>query len=299
MAPSKVSIHRMSRDLKNVLDDPPAGVSAWLPDESNSAFVEAQVIGPDDTPYSGGLFQLRVVFPDRYPMEPPNVKFKTKVYHPNVSHDGNICLSILNMPPKGNWSPSLSLRTVLISIQNLLSAPNPDDPLDAEAAKELKTQPHVFQSRASEWTRIYANPNGSKPGILARAAATEQPSPSAAGPSGAAIGEGRQGLLSNAELERQRPGPGSRQAEATACEAEAARGQNLTKQEPPVEEGRVGMSEVPPVQGRSSSGSTEHVASSSGQMQSMATGNLVLSAAGGDALVPPRSRLALGKRSRA
>ncbi|GIL51180.1 hypothetical protein Vafri_7244 [Volvox africanus] len=203
------------------------------------------------------------------------------------------------MPPKGNWSPSLSLRTVLISIQNLLSAPNPDDPLDAEAAKELKTQPHVFQSRATECTRIYANPNGPKASILARAAATEQPSASAAGPSGSASGEGPQGPLGNAEQERQRSGSGARQAGTTAGEAEAARGQNLTKRQSPVVEGRVGTSEVPPVQGQSSPDNTDHVASSSGQMQAMATGTLVLSAAGGDALAPPRSRLALGKRSRA
>ncbi|KAG2436570.1 hypothetical protein HYH02_011507 [Chlamydomonas schloesseri] len=149
----------MTRDIKEMMQAPPAGISAWATGNTISR-CDAQIIGPDGTPYAGGIFQLRITFPDRYPMEPPNVKFVTKVYHPNVSkEDGNICCSVLNMPPKGDWKPAHSLRTVLLSIQSLLAEPNPADPLDADAARELTSHPQLFHSRAAEWTRLYATPD--------------------------------------------------------------------------------------------------------------------------------------------
>ena len=68
-------------------------------------------------------------------MAPPKVRFLTKIYHPNIDKLGRICLDIL----KDKWSPALQIRTVLLSIQALLSAPNPDDPLANDVAEMWKT----------------------------------------------------------------------------------------------------------------------------------------------------------------
>ncbi|KAL3909314.1 MAG: hypothetical protein SGPRY_009471 [Prymnesium sp.] len=67
-------------------------------------------------------------------MAPPKVRFLTKIYHPNIDRLGRICLDIL----KDKWSPALQIRTVLLSIQALLSAPNPDDPLANDVADHWK-----------------------------------------------------------------------------------------------------------------------------------------------------------------
>lgn len=67
-------------------------------------------------------------------MSAPKVRFMTKIYHPNIDKLGRICLDIL----KDKWSPALQIRTVLLSIQALLSAPNPDDPLDNAVAEQWK-----------------------------------------------------------------------------------------------------------------------------------------------------------------
>ena len=85
--------------------------------------------------YIGGLFRLELFLPAEYPMGPPKVRFLTKLYHPNIDKLGRICLDIL----KDKWSPALQIRTVLLSIQALLSAPNPDDPLDNGVAEQWKT----------------------------------------------------------------------------------------------------------------------------------------------------------------
>lgn len=68
-------------------------------------------------------------------MTAPKVVFNTKIYHPNIDNLGRICLDIL----KDKWSPALQIRSVLLSIQALLSSPNPDDPLNNEAAENWKT----------------------------------------------------------------------------------------------------------------------------------------------------------------
>jgi len=69
-------------------------------------------------------------------MGPPKVRFLTKIYHPNVDRIGRICLDIL----KDKWSPALQIRTVLLSISALLSAPEPDDPLDTNIADHFKVR---------------------------------------------------------------------------------------------------------------------------------------------------------------
>lgn len=87
--------------------------------------------GPDETPYKGGFFQLDIKLPPQYPYKPPEIKFETKIWHPNVSSQtGVICLDIL----KDEWSPALTIRTALLSIQVLLCSPEPNDPQDAVVA---------------------------------------------------------------------------------------------------------------------------------------------------------------------
>lgn len=88
-------------------------------------------LGPKETPYEEILSTISVSIPYEYPFSPPTIKFVNKIFHPNISTDGHICLDVL----KDKWSPVFSLRTILISIMSLLSDPNPDSPLNGEAAK--------------------------------------------------------------------------------------------------------------------------------------------------------------------
>ncbi|KAL2771047.1 ubiquitin-conjugating enzyme E2 T isoform 2 [Daubentonia madagascariensis] len=115
-----------------------------------------EILGGANTPYEKGIFKLEVTIPERYPFEPPQVRFLTPIYHPNIDSAGRICLDILKLPPKGAWRPSLNIATVLTSIQLLMSEPNPDDPLMADISSEFKYNKPVFLKNARQWTEKYA-----------------------------------------------------------------------------------------------------------------------------------------------
>lgn len=86
-------------------------------------------------------------------MTPPKVRFLTKIYHPNIDKLGRICLDIL----KDKWSPALQIRHVLLSIQALMSTPNPDDPLANDIAEVWKTNLSKAQTIAKDWTKQFAS----------------------------------------------------------------------------------------------------------------------------------------------
>jgi ubiquitin-conjugating enzyme E2 D/E len=95
---------------------------------------------------------LGIVFPSNYPFKPPQVYFKTKVFHPNINAQGGICLDIL----KDQWSPALMLSKVLLSISSLLTDANPKDPLVPEIARLYVENREEFNRTAREWTQRYA-----------------------------------------------------------------------------------------------------------------------------------------------
>uniref|UniRef100_A0AC35GJR4 UBC core domain-containing protein n=1 Tax=Panagrolaimus sp. PS1159 TaxID=55785 RepID=A0AC35GJR4_9BILA len=123
---------RILKETQRLMEDPVPGISA-VPDDGNARYFHVVIAGPDGSPFQGGVFKLELFLPEEYPMAPPKVRFVTKIYHPNIDKLGRICLDIL----KDKWSPALQIRTVLLSIQALLSAPNPDDPLATDNIGKL------------------------------------------------------------------------------------------------------------------------------------------------------------------
>nr|GLL16525.1 ubiquitin-conjugating enzyme E2 36 [Ipomoea trifida]GMC46354.1 ubiquitin-conjugating enzyme E2 36 [Ipomoea batatas]GMC56632.1 ubiquitin-conjugating enzyme E2 36 [Ipomoea batatas] len=143
---------RIIKETQRLLSEPAPGISA-SPSEENMRYFNVMILGPTQSPYEGGVFKLELFLPEEYPMAAPKVRFLTKIYHPNIDKLGRICLDIL----KDKWSPALQIRTVLLSIQALLSAPNPDDPLSENIAKHWKTNEAEAVETAKEWTRLYAS----------------------------------------------------------------------------------------------------------------------------------------------
>jgi len=142
---------RIIKETQRLISEPVTGISA-TPYQDNFRYFSVAIEGPEETPYENGVFQLELFLPADYPMAPPKVRFLTKIYHPNVDKLGRICLDIL----KDKWSPALQIRTVLLSVQALMSAPNPDDPLDNNVAELWKNNEPEALKKAREFTKSFA-----------------------------------------------------------------------------------------------------------------------------------------------
>mmetsp|Transcript_99539 Transcript_99539/g.252943 ORF Transcript_99539/g.252943 Transcript_99539/m.252943 type:complete len:204 (+) Transcript_99539:97-708(+) len=137
-------IRALSKDSTVTADSVGGDLTHW----------KGHMAGPDGTPYAGGAFSVDIQIPADYPYNPPKMKFDTKIWHPNVSSQtGAICLDVLGK----EWSPALTIRTALLSIQALLSAPEPSDPQDAEVAEMFKSNRELFNQTAKYWTETFAN----------------------------------------------------------------------------------------------------------------------------------------------
>jgi len=119
---------RLTRELQKLKEESVEGIEI---NETNDIMDwYANIMGPPDTPFEGGVFRLQLRFGSDYPIKPPSVRFVSKMFHPNVYRDGKICVDIL----QGQWSPAQNIRSILISIRSLLMDPNPNSPANRDAA---------------------------------------------------------------------------------------------------------------------------------------------------------------------
>lgn len=145
--------NRIIKEIKEMKSCPPENCSAGPIDDTDIMKWNATIIGPNPSPYEDGLFKLKIEFPMDYPFRPPNVKFITPVYHPNINKTtGAICLDIL----KTNWSPALTISKVLLSVCSLLTDPNPSDPFEPEIANIYERNRTQYETNARNWTKLYA-----------------------------------------------------------------------------------------------------------------------------------------------
>ncbi|XP_055290282.1 ubiquitin-conjugating enzyme E2 D3 isoform X3 [Moschus berezovskii] len=99
-----MALKRINKELSDLARDPPAQCSAG-PVGDDMFHWQATIMGPNDSPYQGGVFFLTIHFPTDYPFKPPKVAFTTRIYHPNINSNGSICLDIL----RSQWSPALTI----------------------------------------------------------------------------------------------------------------------------------------------------------------------------------------------
>lgn len=92
---STIAKRRLFQDLKKYNQEA-AGLNILLkPNQNNMMQWEALIFGPDDTEWEGGTFSLMIEYTEEYPHKPPKVSFLTKMFHPNIYANGDICLDIL------------------------------------------------------------------------------------------------------------------------------------------------------------------------------------------------------------
>lgn len=145
---------RIAKELADIYADRQSQIGAEpVGGEEDITHLRGSFPGPPGTPYEGGTYYIDIKIPTEYPFKPPVMKFETKIWHPNVSSQtGAICLDTLSSA----WSPVLTVKSSLLSLQSLLNTPEPKDPQDAEVANMLLRSPKEFERVAQEWAVIYA-----------------------------------------------------------------------------------------------------------------------------------------------
>ncbi|CAD1468944.1 unnamed protein product, partial [Heterotrigona itama] len=117
------------------------------------------LIVPDEGYWIGGRFHFQIYIPEEYNMAPPKVKCLTKLWHPNISEDGNVCLSILRQSSidEMGWAPTRKLKDVVWGLNSLFTdLLNFDDPLNREAADLFIKDKESFRSKVKDYVMQYA-----------------------------------------------------------------------------------------------------------------------------------------------
>ena len=140
--------------------NPNIGFVVGLPEEDNIFKWRVNLVGPQDSSYKGGLFELIVEFPDNYPESAPEIYFTTPIYHLNINPYNNIGVKLghVSLDFLNNWKPEYTIRETFIYIFGLLYKPNPDNAYGLERANEFRFNKQLYEDKIKYFTRKYANP---------------------------------------------------------------------------------------------------------------------------------------------
>ncbi|XP_005094850.1 ubiquitin-conjugating enzyme E2 R2 [Aplysia californica] len=142
-SPAGSAVKALQLELKKIQAEPVEGFRVKLVNDDNIFEWEVAIFGPPGTLYEGGYFKAHMKFPPDYPYSPPSVRFISKMWHPNVYENGEVCISILHPPvddpqsgelPSERWNPTQTVRTILLSVISLLNEPNTFSPANVDAS---------------------------------------------------------------------------------------------------------------------------------------------------------------------
>eukprot|EP00007_Cunea_sp_BSH-02190019_P004577 CAMPEP_0174241590 /NCGR_PEP_ID=MMETSP0417-20130205/23897_1 /TAXON_ID=242541 /ORGANISM="Mayorella sp, Strain BSH-02190019" /LENGTH=200 /DNA_ID=CAMNT_0015320847 /DNA_START=31 /DNA_END=633 /DNA_ORIENTATION=- len=153
------TMRRIMKELKQMSTEPSEGIKL-LAGEDDITEIVAVITGPQDTPYEGGEFRVRLKLGADFPQAPPKAYFLTTIFHPNVSKTGDICVNTL----KKDWKETHGLQHILLTIKCLLIVPNPESALNEEAGRLLLEDYEEYCSHAKMITGIHATPKKSESG---------------------------------------------------------------------------------------------------------------------------------------
>ncbi|KAF3761111.1 putative NEDD8 conjugating enzyme [Cryphonectria parasitica EP155] len=129
---------RVQKDLDEL--SLPSTMKTEFPDPDNILHF-VLTIEPDEGMYKGGCFTFNFDVGQNFPHEPPKVLCNEKIYHPNIDLEGKVCLNIL----REDWKPVLNLNAVIVGLQFLFLEPNASDPLNKDAADDLRNNREGFK----------------------------------------------------------------------------------------------------------------------------------------------------------
>ena len=179
-------VKSLMRELLDMQTSPCEGIRVII-NEQDITDVQAEIQGPADTPFEGGLFRMKLCLPSDFPASPPKGFFLTKIWHPNVSKAGEICVNVL----KRDWKPDLGIKHVLLVIRCLLIEPFPESALNEEAGMALLENYEEYFKYAKLMTGLHAKPIQATPLTTSGANATSSKADIASQPDGSPLKKAR------------------------------------------------------------------------------------------------------------
>ena len=151
------ALKRLQKEYLELTKKPYDEFSVSLMDDNLYKW-EIMIFGPQDTSYEGGLFKSEMTFPKNYPNSPPELKFVSNIYHPNVYESGKVCISILHEGEDQwgyessveRWKPIHGVASVIMSVISMLSDPNDESPANIDAAKIWREEYNTFKKKVYE-----------------------------------------------------------------------------------------------------------------------------------------------------
>ena len=160
MSTLKFSQELLKKQLRDINKSTDLGFSVGLIDDNDYYKWSVLFTGPEDTIFEGGLFKAILTFPKDYPQNPPEMKFITEMFHPNIYKDGRVCISILHSPgvdrfneqekAEERWRPSLGAEQILISVISMLNDPNCNSPANIDASVMLRNNPKEYEKKVRQ-----------------------------------------------------------------------------------------------------------------------------------------------------
>ena len=161
------SLKRIKKEYDDINKNPIGniGVTTGLPNEENIYEWRCSLLGPKCNDYSGGLFFLKIHFPVNYPEAPPEICFKTPIYHPNINpfkpkKEGDVQLGYVSLDILKYWKPEYSMKETFLNLFVLLIRPNPDIncSYNSEIVEEYNDERKLYYEKVKYFTKKYANP---------------------------------------------------------------------------------------------------------------------------------------------
>jgi len=152
MLSNPASIRRLLKEIKTLRSNPLEGIRIKTNDE-DILDLTGIIQGPADTPYEDGFFRVKFTFTEEFPSAPPQCRMLTKIFDPNVSATGEICVNTL----KRDWKPTYGIEHILVTVKCLLIYPNAESALDEDAGRELLENYESYFARAKLITSVHAS----------------------------------------------------------------------------------------------------------------------------------------------
>jgi len=147
-------IMSVAKEIRKLTQEPMDGIKVIM-NEEDVTDINAEIKGPDATPFESGTFRVKLVLPSDYPSAPPKGFFLTRIFHPNISKTGDICVNTL----KKDWQSDLGIGHVLQVVRCLLINPFPESALNDEAGKLFMEDFEEYTKKARMYTEVHARSN--------------------------------------------------------------------------------------------------------------------------------------------